>query len=405
MSSQISVIMSATQGPAGPAGAAGSTGPAGATGPTGPAGVVADAGITSGTSTAYTAVLADRPEPLTAGHSFLIVPHVTNGVSPTISLSGGTAQPIWVKGAPIPAGAMVANTPYALRSDGTRCHVEGQLNLSADDIPATLNATTFAGGITLQKMEIDGQGDIWNLLDSEVVYLQGGNSNGGYLQINGSTAAIRPGYAEIGPAAGVSGARVRIMDKNNASQLIINETGIVVLGYNSTSSYPMIHLDADNDSLGIMGCSADTWNGCQVFLDGGAAPGNGGFWAFGSNATSELLFGYSDAGDRVRQRIGPRGTQCLTPAPVSIPTGGAWTTLCAIDGTQALRFATITAHGTILLEWNGTTLTKLAGAATLVVSGSPSGTEVGFRVSAGNLQASNGTGTSRNGSSGFSIQH
>lgn len=205
-----------------------------------------------------------------------------------------------------------------------------------------------------------------------------------------------------------AGDKFSVKDKDGIEQLRVDETGLTMQG-SLIAPYPMIKLGVDNDSLGIMGCSSDTWDGCQMYLNGGQVnPGtneSGTFGVWGTTALSEHLFGYFSSGGKTRQSIGARGTQCLSPVPVSIPTGAAWTTLCAIDGNQTLRFATITGHGTILLEWDGTTLSKMIGPVTLVVAGSAGATEIAFRVSGGNLQASNGTGTSRNGSSGFAVQH
>jgi hypothetical protein len=61
--------------------------------------------------------------------------------------------------------------------------------------------------------------------------------------------------------------------------------------------------------------------------------------------------------------------------------------------------------GSAILDWDGTTLTKLAGATTLVAASSAGGTEVAFRVSGGNLQASNGTGSTKTASNPLQIFH
>lgn len=114
-------------------------GPLSATDIAGLSGVINDAGTTGGTSTAYTATLASRPEPLTAGYTFQAVFNASNGTAPTIALSSGTAQSIWLNGAAIPTNTLIASTPYILRSDGTRCHVvAGQIGkVIYSDCPTT----------------------------------------------------------------------------------------------------------------------------------------------------------------------------------------------------------------------------------------------------------------------------
>lgn len=86
--------------------------------------------------------------------------------------------------------------------------------------------------------------------------------------------------------------------------------------------------------------------------------------------------------------------------------GATWVTVASVSGiTQGLIIALVTGMGSIQMGWDGTTLAKLAGVDTLVVAGSAGGTEVAFRVSGGNLQASNGTGASKNVSNPFSVTH
>lgn len=97
-------------------------------------------------------------------------------------------------------------------------------------------------------------------------------------------------------------------------------------------------------------------------------------------------------------------------ATTNLASGGAtWVTLASIASitTQAQGHfvALVTGMGSILLDWDGTTLTKLAGASTLVVSGSPGGTEVGFRISGGNLQANNNTGSTKTASCPLQLFH
>lgn len=95
---------------------------------------------------------------------------------------------------------------------------------------------------------------------------------------------------------------------------------------------------------------------------------------------------------------GAPGSIRLIGSKVSVPSGGAWTTIASVGAfaagslTQGQITAIATGKGSIIMDWDGTTLTKLAGVTALVVAGSAGATEIAFRVSGGNLQASNGTG-------------
>lgn len=126
----------------------------------------------------------------------------------------------------------------------------------------------------------------------------------------------------------------------------------------------------------------------------------GGIYLIPGNIAGATVDAY-DKNSAKRLQVQEDGVAILSPV---IAAGTTFTTICAITGNQSLRVATVTGKGSILLEWDGTTLTKLAGVASLVVAGSAGAGETAFRVSGGNLQAIVDAST-RNVSSGFTIRH
>ena len=100
------------------------------------------------------------------------------------------------------------------------------------------------------------------------------------------------------------------------------------------------------------------------------------------------------------------GTANRTQVPSTSVPNATFVTICSLSGiTQGQLTAVVTGMGSIIMDWDGTTLTKLAGATTLVVAASAGGTEVAFRASGGNLQASNGTGAGKNVSCPLVVLH
>jgi microcystin-dependent protein len=72
---------------------------------------------TGGSSTAYTVTLNQNADALSqiANQIITIIPHVTNGADPTLSVNGLTAKPIRsATGVYVSSGTMVAATPYQL---------------------------------------------------------------------------------------------------------------------------------------------------------------------------------------------------------------------------------------------------------------------------------------------------
>ena len=86
----------------------------------------------------------------------------------------------------------------------------------------------------------------------------------------------------------------------------------------------------------------------------------------------------------------------LRVPPTAVATGGSPVVVGPLQSVQTLIIVSVAGMGTALLEWDGSTLTKLAGVSTLIVGTSAGGTEVAFDVSSSNLRARNGTGVSKN---------
>lgn len=109
-----------------------------------------------------------------------------------------------------------------------------------------------------------------------------------------------------------------------------------------------------------------------------------------------------DASTVLRFVIGTTGV-IARGTGTSIPTGGAWTTVRTIASNQQRFSVVVAAFGSIDLDWDGTTLTGKNASANLLVAASAGATEIAFRVSGSNLQASNGTGTSRDALAAFAL--
>lgn len=68
---------------------------------------------TGGTSTAYTLTTSEGvASPPANGQMISFIANATNGAAPTLAVDGGTAYPLWLNGATIPAGTLVAGSPY-----------------------------------------------------------------------------------------------------------------------------------------------------------------------------------------------------------------------------------------------------------------------------------------------------
>lgn len=68
---------------------------------------------TAGTSTAYTLTTSEgvNTTPVN-GQMLAAIFHATNGAAPTLTADGGNTYPIWLNGSAIPAGTLIAGSPY-----------------------------------------------------------------------------------------------------------------------------------------------------------------------------------------------------------------------------------------------------------------------------------------------------
>lgn len=68
---------------------------------------------TAGSSTAYTLTTSEGVNTTPAsGQMLAAIFNSTNGVSPTLTVDGGNTYPIWLNGSAIPAGTIIAGSPY-----------------------------------------------------------------------------------------------------------------------------------------------------------------------------------------------------------------------------------------------------------------------------------------------------
>lgn len=70
---------------------------------------------TAGTSTAYTLTTSEgvNTTPVN-GQMLAFIAHATNGATPTLTADGGNTYPLWLNGAAVPSGTLVAGTPYRI---------------------------------------------------------------------------------------------------------------------------------------------------------------------------------------------------------------------------------------------------------------------------------------------------
>lgn len=101
---------------------------------------------TAGTSTAYTLTTNEglnTPTP-TTGQLVAFMPHVTNGVSPTLAVDGGSNYPIQQSpGVAVAASFLVLGSPYTAMFNGTAWILR--------DVPGVFGAATFGGAATFNS--------------------------------------------------------------------------------------------------------------------------------------------------------------------------------------------------------------------------------------------------------------
>lgn len=107
--------------------------------------------VTTGAAAAYVATLNPVPGSLPDGFGITIVPHVTNGASPTLNVNGLGAVPLKdQKGISYAAGKLVAGKPYTFRKVGS--------DFLADSSGGS--GTAVAGDIRAGKTATNDDGDV-----------------------------------------------------------------------------------------------------------------------------------------------------------------------------------------------------------------------------------------------------
>jgi hypothetical protein len=68
---------------------------------------------TTGTATAYALATSEGVNPTPSnGQMISFIAHANSGAAPTLQVDGGNTYPLWLTGATIPAGTLVAGSPY-----------------------------------------------------------------------------------------------------------------------------------------------------------------------------------------------------------------------------------------------------------------------------------------------------
>ena len=381
-----------------------------------------DAGTTGGTSTAYTATLA-AGSTLASGFAFLVVFNATNGAAPTIALSGGTARPLRASGAAPPTASIIANVPYLLRSDGTNVHIVGRvtgidLPLTGGDLSGGLGANSgVAISSTAANIGSSSTAYIHNNLSSNA-YIHGSSLVG--IQAAGQTIINLSGAigitlvqdATTGLSASVYQAAIRhgsAIKRNvpTGCDFVDYVNATEVMRYNASKMTSAVPVELSTNGLGTSSAVYLGKDANGMTLNAGT----GGIQFFGSGALNGqfnpsfgLLF-YTDHTDTVttfhqiaRTSKGlyltnPSGQATrLRSTPTSV--GTTFATIASVSGiTQGEIKVTVTGKGTATLEWDGTTLVKKDGVASIVVAGSAASGETALRVSGTRLQAIVDAGT------------
>lgn len=411
------------------------------------------AGDSAGGTTAYTASVTPAITSNTAGTLVNLRMNATNTGASTLAVNGLAALPIRSKNAALGGGELVAGAAYTFLCDGTYWHVigvagsgssnastafsSGQVPLARGGTGADLSATGGTGQV-LKQSTSGGAITVGALTYTDVGAAASTHTHAASDITSGTLALARGGTGANLSATGGTG---QVLKQNTAGGAITVGT----LTYTDVGAAAASHTHAASDitsgtiaSARLGSGTADattylrgdgTWStvaasdATKLPLAGGTMTGK---LNFGADVTigNEVAIGQvsgalqlaSGGGGSIFFRqagtlsglLGTIGT-VLRASPVAVATGGAWTTIASLASlasqAQGHFIAIVTGMGSIHMDWDGTTLSKLAGASTLVVAGSAGGTEVAFRVSGGNLQASNGTGASKNVSCPLQVFH
>lgn len=332
-------------------------------------------GLTAGSANAYTLTIPGFTEAVGTRLSFRC--HAANTGATTLQINGGTVRGIFN-------------------------HNGGGTQLVSGDLVASLS----------YEVELEASGWI----------LQQDSAAG--LTIHGTTVMSNTAR-NIGPTSG-SSTRTKI-NYPTGGGIDISENGITFCSWESSRLVcGTIQGLTSSTSLHIATRTNDSADDQYLTLQHGtlgAVPGatqsrGAAFWSYGNehaNTGRLALCAGSNASASVdtydhqavlRTKIDNTGLNVISTGATGgvVSVGTSFTTVRAVTGTQVQLTALVTGKGSIIMDWDGTTLTKVTGPASLVVAGSAGAGETAFRMSAGNLQAIVDTGT-RNVSGAFSIRH
>lgn len=120
---------------------------------------ISRAGTTGGTSSAYTLSTSEGVGSPVDGQMIALVAHTTNANGATLATDGGSAIPIYANGVTIPAGTMLASTPYRLvyNSSGARWDLEGLAGNPYNVALGSITWTTIATAPNSNFVSANGQ--------------------------------------------------------------------------------------------------------------------------------------------------------------------------------------------------------------------------------------------------------
>lgn len=186
-------------------------------------------GTTTGTSTALVATVPGSPS-LSDGLLVMVELHTATGSFPTLNLNSLGAKLLYKgtqSGVTGLASGQLPQFSKALLMFSTTLDgwfVLSSLKSVAADIPSTLNATTFAGVVTINHPDIQ-LNIIRGYSDSGTMTVEQGQSAGGaHLKLYGLNHPTKPSRMEY-ILRNASGAAHSFFDKNGVEQLKIDENG------------------------------------------------------------------------------------------------------------------------------------------------------------------------------------
>jgi len=382
-------------------------------------GIAVDLGTSSGSANALAgASTVDTGTTFTSGRLYRIRANAANTGAATCSINGGTG--VALKKPPsstaLASGDIANATELLLFFDGTNLQVLSGLTVSASDSSKVPLAGTSSLTGPLGWSSNSGNGTssaVWVGKDANGAIVNVGSAGGsGALQIFSDNTLNfeldeKYGIQFSANQTGSGGPNYQIYRTNGHLNINGPNNGDVCLQTNSTTN---LSVGNSGCSIGVQltisgdlgSSSTGTINGVYKTINNSCfAISGGGGWAQ-SQGGFAIWYGIYHPSYPSQVQIyaggGAPGSIRLIGSKVSVPSGGAWTTIASVGAfaagslTQGQITAIATGKGSIIMDWDGTTLTKLAGVTTLVVAGSAGATEIAFRVSGGNLQASNGTG-------------